>query len=128
MEIWEEILDEYKTFTKRWNKAIEDSVASIFIKKEKYELIASKLTVLSIIKAFFEEPFTTTYPFIKSPLLLVHATEPKELHAAREKGISQLKKDITESTILKIKDTGHMIQWDNTEEVSSEIIKWVNKQ
>ncbi|MCM3691391.1 alpha/beta fold hydrolase [Neobacillus niacini] len=125
---WEEILDEYKTFTKRWNAAIEKSVASIFTKNDKYELIASKFTVLPIIKAFFKEPFMTTYPYIKSPLLLIHATEPKELHEAREKGISQLKKDIKEATIIKIKDTGHMIQWDNPEEVSSEIMNWVNKQ
>lgn len=125
---WEEILDEYSTYTKRWNAAIEESLTSIFTKKEKYELIASKFTVLSIIKAFFEEPFTTTYPFIRSPLLLVHATEPKELHAAREKGISQLKKDIKDATIIKIKDTSHMVQWDKPDEVSSEIIKWVNKQ
>lgn len=125
---WEEILGEYSTFTKRWNSTIEQSVTSIFTKKEKYELIASKFTVLAIIKAFFEEPFTTTFPYIKSPLLLVHATEPKELQAAREKGISQLKIDIKESTIIKIKDTGHMIQWDKPDEVSSEIIKWVHKQ
>jgi pimeloyl-ACP methyl ester carboxylesterase len=125
---WEEILGEYSTFTKRWDSTIEQSVTSIFTKKEKYELIASKFTVLAIIKAFYEEPFTTTFPYIKSPLLLVHATEPKELQAAREKGISQLKIDIKESTIIKIKDTGHMIQWDKPDEVSSEIIKWVHKQ
>ncbi|PAE39152.1 alpha/beta fold hydrolase [Bacillus sp. 7884-1] len=125
---WEEILGEYSTFTKRWDSTIEQSVTSIFTKKEKYELIASKFTVLAIIKAFYEEPFTTTFPYIKSPLLLVHATEPKELHAAREKGISQLKKDIKDATIIKIKDTSHMVQWDKPDEVSSEIIKWVNKQ
>jgi pimeloyl-ACP methyl ester carboxylesterase len=125
---WEEILGEYSTFTKRWDSTIEQSVTSIFTKKEKYELIASKFTVLAIIKAFYEEPFTTTYPYIKSPLLLVHATEPKELQAAREKGISQLKIDIKESTIIKLKDTGHMIQWDKPDELSSEIIKWVHKQ
>lgn len=125
---WEEILAEYSTYTKRWNAAIEQSLTSIFSKKEKYELIASKFTILSIIKAFFKEPFSTTYPYIRLPILLIHATEPKELHAAREKGIAQLKKDIKETTIIKIEDTGHMIQWDNAEEVSSEIIKWVNNQ
>ena len=125
---WEEIMGEYRTFTKRWNDEIEESVPSIFTKKEQYELIASKFTVLSIIKAFFEEPFTNAYPYIQSPLLLIHATEPEELDTARKKGISQLKNDITDTTIISLGDTGHMIQWDKPEEVSSEIFRWVNNQ
>jgi hypothetical protein len=35
---------------------------------------------------------------------------------------------VKEATIIKIQDTGHMIQWENPEEVSSEIMNWVNKQ
>lgn len=123
---WDEIVREYQTFTKQWNTVIAQSVTSIFSYNEKYELIASKFTVLSIIKAFFAEPFTSTYPYIQSPLLLIHATEPEELEVAREKGICRLKKDILEATIVSLTDTGHMIQWDKPEEVSSEIIRWIN--
>lgn len=122
----DEIFNEYRTFTKRWSTDIEQSVPTIFIKNEKYELIASKFTVLSIIKAFFEEPFSTTYPYIKSPLLLIHAAEPKELEEARKIGISRLRKDILDSTIISLNNTGHMVQWDQPDEVSSEIMKWVN--
>ncbi|PLT28053.1 alpha/beta fold hydrolase [Peribacillus deserti] len=122
---WEDIVSEYKTYTTRWNANIEQSLNSIFIKKEKYELLASKFTILSIIKAFFEEPFSHTYPFIKSPILLLHATEPEELLEAREKGISQLRADIKDATIISLSNTGHMVQWDKPDEVCSEIIEWV---
>jgi len=124
-DTWNDVIREYRTFTKRWNDTIEQSVSYIFMKKEKYELIASKFTVLSIIKAFFEEPFTTTYSFIKSPLLLLHATETVELEEARTKGISQLKNDIKDASVISLDRTGHMIQWDKPEEVSLEIIKWI---
>lgn len=127
-DTWEDIIREYRTFTKRWNETIEQSVSSIFVKKERYELIASKFTVLSIIKAFFNEPFTTAYPFIKSPLLLLHATEPGELEEARSKGISQLKNDIQDASIISMNQTGHMIQWDKPDEVSNLIIKWVKSK
>lgn len=124
---WEEVVSEYRTYTKRWNESIEQSVNSIFTKHHMYELITSKFTVLSIIKAFFKEPFTTAYPFIQSPLLLLHAAEPKELSAAREKGFAQLRKDIKNVTIIGLEETGHMIQWDQPEEVSAEIVRWINK-
>jgi pimeloyl-ACP methyl ester carboxylesterase len=127
-DTWEDIISEYRTFTKRWNETMEHSVSSIFIKKDKYELIASKFTVLSIIKAFFKEPFTTTYPFIKSPLILLHATEPGELEEARIKGITQLKNDIKDASIISMNQTGHMIQWDKPDEVSNEIIQWVKSK
>jgi pimeloyl-ACP methyl ester carboxylesterase len=124
---WEDVLNEYRTYTKRWNQSIEHSVNSIFAKKNhRYELIVSKFTVLSIIKAFFEEPFSTAYPNIQSPLLLLHATEPEELHAAREKGIAQLRKDIKNVTIIPFEEAGHMIQWDQPEKVCAEIVRWIN--
>lgn len=123
---WEEVVSEYRTYTKKWNESIELSVTSIFTKNQPYKLVASKFTVLSIIKAFFEEPFTNTYPYIQSPLLLIHATEPKELNEARENGIAQLKKDIKNVTVVPLEKVGHMIQWDQPEEVSAEIIRWIN--
>lgn len=123
---WEEINNEYRTYTKRWNESIEQSVKSIFIKNHMYELISSKFTVLSIIKAFFKEPFTTSYPFIQSPVLLIHATKPEELNDAREKGIAQLKQDIKNVSIIPLVETGHMIQWDQPAEVSAEMVSWIN--
>ncbi|WP_419887494.1 alpha/beta fold hydrolase [Neobacillus niacini] len=124
---WEEIVNEYRTYTKHWNETIEQSVTSIFKKNNnKYELTASKFTVLSIIKAFFDEPFTSAYPFIQSRLLLLHSTEPEELNGAREKGITQLKEDIKDVSIIRLEETGHMIQWDQPVEVSAEILRWTN--
>jgi pimeloyl-ACP methyl ester carboxylesterase len=125
---WDEIVSEYKTFTKRWNANLELSVNSIFKKNEKYELIVSKFTVLAIIKAFFEEPFTAVYPFIQAPLLLIHATEPEVIREAREKGIAQLKRDIKDTTIISMKNTGHMVQWDKPDEASTEIINWQKRR
>jgi pimeloyl-ACP methyl ester carboxylesterase len=123
---WREVENEFKNYTKAWNTIHEQSLSSIFIKQEKYELIASKYTILSIIKAFFKEPFTSTYPLIKSPLLLIHATEPNELNEARSKGIAQIKQDIKNATIISMEDTGHMLQWDKPKEVGNEVIKWVD--
>ncbi len=125
---WDDILSEYRTYTKRWDPAIEQSVSTIFNKNQTYELIASKNTVLPIIQAFFSEPFTAAYPVIKSPLLLIHATEPAELDGARLKGIALINNDVKDATIISLENTGHMIQWDKPEEVSSEIMKWVVKK
>ncbi|MBY0097887.1 alpha/beta fold hydrolase [Mesobacillus maritimus] len=124
---WREVVDEFKGYTKAWNTIHEQSLSSIFIKKVKYELISSKFTILSIIKAFFNEPFTSTYTHIKSPLLLVHATEPQELDEARNKGIAQIKQEIKNASIVSMENTGHMLQWDKPKEVGDEIIKWVQK-
>lgn len=122
---WEEVVSEYRTYTKRWNESIEQAVNSIFTKNHMYELISSKFTVLSIIKAFFEEPFTNAYPFIQSPVLLLHAAEPEELNTAREKGFAQLRKNIKNVTIIGLEETGHMIQWDEPEGVSAEMVRWI---
>ena len=125
-DTFEEGITVFKLYTKWWNKNKEQMLSTIFSKNEKFELITSKFTVLSIIKAFFKEPFSTTYPFIKAPLLLIHATEPKGLNPARERGISQLKKDIKDLSIVSLNETGHMVQWDKPEVVSEEIKRWVS--
>ncbi|MCM3584551.1 alpha/beta hydrolase [Mesobacillus maritimus] len=122
---WEQIVTEFKQYTH--NPKFKHQLSSIFIKKEKYELIASKFTVLSIIKAFFTEAFSETYPFIKNRLLLIHATEPEELDHARTLGISQLRKNIENVSVISFPNTGHMVQWDLPEKVADTIINWVNK-
>ncbi|MCM3671621.1 alpha/beta hydrolase [Mesobacillus maritimus] len=122
---WEQIVTEFNHYTN--NPKFKYQLSSIFIKKEKYELIASKFTVLSIINAFFTEAFSETYPFIKNPLLLIHATEPEELEHARTLGISQLRKNIENVSVISFPNTGHMIQWDLPEKIADTIINWVNK-
>lgn len=124
---WEDVLREYQQYTNRWNKKIEQMVATLFFKNEKYKLISSKFTVLSIFKAFFKESFTTAYPYIKSPLILIHATLPKDLTNARIAGITKLKQNINDVTIVSMEDTGHMVHWDNPKEVAKEIHNWVNQ-
>lgn len=126
---WEEVIEEYKNYTKRWSKDIEHYVASLFKKnnQNQFELITSKFTVLSIIKAFFKEPFSKTYPFIKVPVILIHATLPTSLDLAREEGISQLNRNIKDISVIGIEDSNHMIQWDEPDKVSNIIISWIDK-
>lgn len=122
---WEDVLREYQQFTKRGNEKIELMVATLFNQSGKYELISSKFTVLSIIKAFFKESFTTAYPYIKSPLTLIHATLPKDLTEARVARITTLKQNIHDVTIVSMEDTNHIVHWDNPKEVANEIRNWV---
>ncbi|WP_176535834.1 alpha/beta fold hydrolase [Bacillus cereus] len=126
-DTWHDVIGEYKQYTERWNEKIEQMVQTLFNKKEKYELINSKFTVLSIIKAFFKESFTATYPYIKSPLILIHATLPEDLNNARRTGINKLKQHIENVTIVSMEETGHMVHWDNPKKVANEIHNWVSK-
>ncbi len=82
--------------------------------------------MLSIIKAFFAESFVEAYAHIKVPVLLIHATEPKELDATREKGIEKMKEFIEDVTIISV-EAGHMIQWDEPEKVAEEMIAFVQR-
>ncbi|AZU62469.1 hypothetical protein CHR53_14940 [Neobacillus mesonae] len=127
-DTWEDVIWEYQQYTKRWNEKIEQMVSTLFNKNEKYELISSKFTVLSIIKAFFKESFTTAYPYIKSPLILIHATLPKDLINARITGITELKQYIKDVTIVSMEETNHMVHWDNPQKIANEIHNWVTKQ
>jgi len=121
---WEEIIKEYRGYTKNWTSQIEQVVPTIFT--DDYQLIATKFTVLSIIKAFFAESFVEAYAHIKVPVLLVHATEPQELDTAREKGIEKIKEEIEDVTVVSI-DAGHMLQWDDPDRVAAEILQFANK-
>lgn len=126
-DTWSDVAEEYRQYTDRWNEKIEQMVQTLFNKREKYELISSKFTILSIIKAFFRESFTTAYPYIKSPLILIHATLPKELRNARRTGINKLKQHIENVTIVSMDATNHMVHWDNPKKVANEINTWVSK-
>lgn len=126
----DDIYEEYRSYTEHWDSQKEQFARSIFQKKYdgKYELIASKFTVLSIIKAFFKEPFAGAYPFIKVPTLLIHAEHPKELDEARDKGVRQLKDAIEDITVLTIPGSSHMIQWDYPEQLAAVIEKWIGEK
>lgn len=125
-----DIFSEYRSFTKNWDARKKQYVRSIFRKRsdDQYELITSKYTVLSIIKAFFEEPFAEAYPFIKVPTILIHAELPKELNEARNKGIGQLKEAIEDMTVFSIPDSSHLLQWDHPDQLSAVIKKWIGER
>ncbi|QHJ71849.1 alpha/beta fold hydrolase [Planococcus halotolerans] len=125
-----DFFSEYRSFTQNWDARRENYVRSIFEKRNdnQYELIASKHTVLSIIKAFYEEPFAEAYPYIKVPTILIHAEHPVELNEARNKGISQLKTAIEDVTVLSIPDSAHLLQWDHPNQLSTMIKKWISER
>lgn len=124
----EEIFREYRTYTTQWDSRKEQYAASLFNNRPdgKFELVTSKFTVLSIIKAFFAEPFAEAYSFIKVPTLLIYAEHPKSLDAARAKGILQLRENIENVSVKVMAATSHMVQWDEPEQIARFITKWVN--
>lgn len=126
----EEIFQEYRTYTNRWDSRKEKYALSLFRKRQdgKFELAASKFTILAVINAFFKEPFTDSYPYIKVPTLLLYAEFPKSLAAARAKGISQLRNHIEDVSVKAIKGSSHMVQWDEPEQTADIIIKWLNEK
>ncbi|MCP2034312.1 pimeloyl-ACP methyl ester carboxylesterase [Planomicrobium sp. HSC-17F08] len=127
---WAAVIEEYRHYTNRWDSHMEKYIQTIFRRKESggFELLASKFTVLSIIKAFFREPFTGAYPEIHAPLLLIYPEAPSELDDARALGISQLKASIEDVTIRKIENAGHMLQWDEPAETANAISTWLDKK
>lgn len=126
---WETVLKEYKEYTNKWDDRKEEYVRSLFNEEDNlFTLKVSKFTILSIIKAFFSEPFTDAYPYIRVPLLLLHATIPKTLDKARVLGFQQLEEAVSELTIIAMEDAGHMVQWDQPEQTALEIKNWVLQQ
>lgn len=125
-----DIFNEYRSFTRNWDARKEQYVRSIFQKTRdgQYELIASKHTVLSIIKAFFEEPFADAYPYIKVPTILIHAELPRELNEARNRGIVQMKESLEDVTVFSIPDSSHLLQWDHPVQLSAVIQKWIGEK
>lgn len=125
----EEIFQEYRTYTTQWNSRKEEYTASLFHKRDNgnFELVASKFSVLSVIKAFFAEPFADAYPFIKVPTLLIYAAHPESLNAARNKGILQLRESIEDVSVKVMADSSHMVQWDEPEQAALTIADWLNE-
>lgn len=126
----EEIFQEYRTYTNRWNTRKEQYVASLFEKKQDgtYALVASQVTVLAIIEAFFKEPFANAYPFIEVPTLLIYAEHPENLSEARANGILQLQDNIEDITIQAMENSNHMVQWDEPDLTALTITRWLNEK
>ena len=122
-----DLFQEYRGYTKKWDSRKEHYTRALFqtSSSNKYELITTKFTVLSIIKAFFKEPFSKAYPDIKIPTVLIHADHPKELTDARTKGILQLKRSINDVAIACLPNSSHMLQWDYPEETAKLVMDWI---
>ncbi|MBW8352112.1 hypothetical protein K0H71_22180 [Bacillus sp. IITD106] len=75
---------------------------------------------------FYIKSFTD-FVFTLSPLILIHATLPKDLTNARIAGITKLKQNINDVTIVSMEDTNHLVHWDDPKVVAKEIHNWVNK-
>ncbi|WP_282020808.1 alpha/beta fold hydrolase [Planomicrobium okeanokoites] len=129
-QIEADIFNEYRNFTQDWNDRKEQYVRSIFTKSRDghYRLIVSKHTALSIIKAFFEEPFADAYPYIKVPVILIHAELPKELTEARNKGIAQLKDAVENVAVVSIPESAHLLQWDHPHQAAAIITSWIDEK
>ncbi|MEK6189418.1 MAG: alpha/beta hydrolase [Carnobacterium alterfunditum] len=126
----EEIFQQYRTYTNRWDSQKENYSASLFKKREdgKFEMTASKFSILAIIKAFFKESFTAAYPFIEVPTLLLYAEFPKSLDMARTIGIGQLRNNIEDVTVKAITGSSHIVQWDEPEQTVAIVSEWINEK
>ncbi|ANU18434.1 alpha/beta hydrolase [Planococcus maritimus] len=126
----EEIYEEYQSYTKKWNSRKEKYSESLFRKRPdgKFELVASKFSVLAIVKAFFKEPFQDAFPFINAQTLLIHADYPQSLDAARNLGILQLLENIKDFSVYKIDGTSHMLQWDQPQVTAHIISQWIDEK
>ncbi|WP_078549145.1 alpha/beta fold hydrolase [Litchfieldia alkalitelluris] len=122
---WNEVVKTYQEYTtKEWDNNLDSIIHSNFKKiGEKYVLRADCLSLLATIKAFFQEPCSTTYESIKCPVLLFHATIP-ETDLSRNKGIQQIQKKINDLKIVGIANTKHNVHWDNPKAVTEELLLW----
>jgi len=122
---WDEIVQTYQGYTtKQWDKRMDLMIASNFKKGSTgYVLKADRFSLLSIIKAFYKEPASTTYHSVKCPVLLFHATIPKS-DPSRDIGIKEAKKSIKNLQVIGLENTKHNIHWDCPERVAEEILLW----
>ncbi|MED4207489.1 alpha/beta fold hydrolase [Neobacillus mesonae] len=63
-----------------------------------------------------------------SKVYVFHATLPKDLIYARIAGITELKQNIKDVTIVSMEETNHMVHWDSPQKKANEIHNWVTKQ
>ncbi|MGM0846292.1 MAG: alpha/beta fold hydrolase [Bacillota bacterium] len=122
---WQDVIKEYQLYTTSWNQLKEESLKTIMKNDGKYSLVASEFTILAIIKAFFKEHFYSAYRHIQLPVLLILAEKPEELESARQRGIAQMRKEISDISVMRINGSGHMLQWDEPEKVANIIREWI---
>lgn len=127
---WQDVAAEYRAYTSRWNAEIERGIRSIFRKSGDggYRLIASEKSILSIIEAFYDEPFNEAYSYIQVPTLLVHAELPKELAPARRLGMDQMESAMNDVSIAAMDGAGHMLPWDAPGATAACIKEWMQQK
>ena len=125
---WEEVIQTYQNYTTRpWDEKLDAIVRSNFKKRKGgYGLKADPFSLLAIIKAFYEEPCSTTHQYIKSPVLLFHATLPLK-DSSRVRGLKAIRDNIETIETLGLNNTKHTIHWDCPAEVAKEIVSWKKK-
>lgn len=122
---WDEIVQIYQGYTtKQWDGRMDSIIASNFKEGSTgYVLKADRYSLLSIIKAFYQEPASTTYQSVKCPVLLFHATVP-ESDPSRDSGIKSIQSSIKNLQVMGLENTKHNIHWDCPERVAEEILLW----
>lgn len=122
---WNEIVQVYQGYTTRqWDEGMDSIIASNFKEGSTgYVLKADRFSLLSIIKAFYKEPASTTYQSMKCPVLLFHATVP-ESDPSRDSGIKAIQESIKNLHVIGLENTKHNIHWDCPERVADEILLW----
>ena len=122
---WDEIVQVYQDYTtKQWDEGMDSIIVSNFKRESKsYKLKADRFSLLSTIKAFYQEPASTTYQCVKCPVLFFHATVP-ERDSSRDSGIQEIEKSVSNLTVIGIENTKHNIHWDCPERVAEEILVW----
>ncbi|WP_158598267.1 alpha/beta fold hydrolase [Falsibacillus albus] len=123
---WNEVISVYQDYTtKKWDEALNATIASSFkYQQGKFMLISEEFTLLSIIKAFYFELCSSVHRFVQCPVLLIHATIPF-IDTSREDAIENIKKSITNLSVLSISNTKHNPNWNHPELVAEEIFKWI---
>lgn len=122
---WDEVVNEYQSYTtKQWDTNLDSLIASSFEKvNDTYVFKADVFSILAIIKAFYKEPCSTTFPSIQCPVLLLHA-EVLPTDSSRKKGIQEIKKGVKKVKVIEIENTNHHLHWDSPENVANEILLW----
>lgn len=122
---WDEIVKVYQDYTtQQWEDGMDSIITSNFkAGPTSYVLKADRFSLLSTIKAFYQEPASTTYESVKCPVLLFHATVP-ESDLYRNSGICAIKKSIKNLQVIGLENTKHNMHWDCPERVADEILVW----
>jgi pimeloyl-ACP methyl ester carboxylesterase len=76
------------------------------------------------------EPCPQLYPALRErpiPILLAHATDPRELQGARQAALARFEAGLPHARIVAIPDAGHEILRDNGPEVHRVLLNWLSE-